>query len=304
MRYAQLTPGQGFRPVNSFFYYLQRLVVTPRLRGICVRTLRQWVRLRRGGLARSTTSATASHRALLDALHADGYAELGPLFTTGQCADIQHFLADKLLTGRADGVSGYTITNVPPKARLAEYSLRDIVDSPHILALANDSRLLEMAAGYIGCKPTLSQLGLRWSFPSETVHSNLQAFHRDTEDWRYLKVLVYLTDVGTDDGPHVYVRGTHRTKASIRLRPQGDMEIIKRYGHENLAIATGERGFGFAVDTAGIHKGSRPIGKPRLLLQIQYSLFRSFAYVYEPQPYRGRQPFDRYINRLILADPQ
>jgi hypothetical protein len=37
------------------------------------------------------------------------------------------------------------------------------------------------------------------------------------------------------------------------------------------------------------------------MLQIQYSLFRSYAYVYEPEPYTGSLPFDRYINRLILT---
>ena len=61
MRYARLTPGQGFQPVNSFLYYLQRLVVSPRLRSLCIRAFRSWVRMRRGG-GTAASAATSSQR--------------------------------------------------------------------------------------------------------------------------------------------------------------------------------------------------------------------------------------------------
>ena len=48
MRYARLTPGHGFKPANSFLYYLQRIIVSPPLRGLCVRMFRNWVRVRHG----------------------------------------------------------------------------------------------------------------------------------------------------------------------------------------------------------------------------------------------------------------
>jgi hypothetical protein len=245
--------------------------------------------------------AVPAREPLLDRLRAEGYAALGSVLTSSQCAAIHGYFADKILTDRQDNTSTFMLAHVPPATRLAEYSLRDIVRCPHILALANDSRLLELAERYIGCKPTISQLGVRWSFPASGMRSDLQTFHRDSEDWRYFKVIVYLTDVGPDDGPHVYVRGTHRTRAPVRLKIQSDSEISREYGEERLIMAIGERGFGFAVDTAGVHKGSPPVGRPRLMLQIQYSLFRSYAYLYEPEPYFGNTPFDPYINRLILA---
>ena len=298
MRYARLTPGHGFKPANSFFYYLQRIVVPLPLRGLCVRLLRRWVRLRRGAAGSRPAPA---QRQLLEDLHAQGYASLGKLLTHDQCADIHRYLAPRTLTDRHDATSTFTIAGVPGTARLAEYGLGDIVHCPHILALANDSRLLELAESYIGCKPTISQLGVRWSFPVPGRRSDLQTFHRDSEDWRYFKVIVYLTDVGPGDGPHVYVRGTHRTRAPMRLRLQTDDEVCQQYGEERLIVAIGQRGFGFAVDTAGVHKGAPPTAQPRLMLQIQYSLFRSYAYVYEPQPYPEPYDFDRYINRLILA---
>lgn len=298
MKYARLTPGHGFKPANSFFYYLQRLIVSPPLRGLCVRLFRNWVRVRQGA---SRPEPASARQQLLDRLHREGYAALGTLLSHEQCAAIHRYFADKVLTDRQDATSSFTIDAVPPAARLAEFGLRDIVGCPHILALANDRTLLALAESYIGCKPTISQLGVRWSFPTAGRRSDLQTFHRDSEDWRYFKVLVYLTDVGQDDGPHVYVSGTHKTRAPVRLKIQSDGEVSEEYGAERLITAVGERGFAFAVDTAGVHKGAPPTERPRLMLQIQYSLFRSYAYVYEPEPYPGPLPFDRYINRLILA---
>ncbi|MGB9990225.1 phytanoyl-CoA dioxygenase family protein [Massilia sp. SM-13] len=296
MRYARLTPGHGFKPANSFLYYLQRLIVSPPLRGVCVRLLRQWVRLRQG----DSGGLPASSR-LFATLSADGYVALGLLLDRGQCEDIYRHFEDRIMTDRHNARRQFTIGRVPPETRLAEYSLRDIVACPHIIELANSELLLALAERYIGCKPTISQLGVRWSFPIPEGRSDLQTFHRDSEDWRYFKVLVYLTDVGDDAGPHVYVRGTHLTRAPLRLQLQSDTEISGMYGADKLITATGPRGFGFAVDTAGVHKGASPTGSRRLMLQIQYSLFPSYAYLYQPEPYRGSQQLDPYINRLIVA---
>jgi hypothetical protein len=296
MRYARLTPGHGFNPANSFLYYLQRLIVSPLLRGVCVRLLRRWVRLRRG-----VSAALPASSPLLASLHTDGYAALGALLDRAQCEDIHRHFEGCVLTDRQDEETQFTIASVPPQTRLAEYALRDIVACPHILALANSDTLLSLAERYIGCKPTISQLGVRWSFPNPAGCSNLQTFHRDSEDWRYFKVLVYLTDVDADAGPHVYVRGTHLTRAPLRLQLQSDAEIRGEYGGENLITATGPRGFGFAVDTAGVHKGASPANTRRLMLQIQYSLFPSYAYLYQPERYQGALQLDPYINRLIVC---
>jgi hypothetical protein len=182
---------------------------------------------------------------------------------------------------------------------MANYDLKDIIDAPHLLELANRPSLLRLATSYIGCKPTISALGLRWSFPGAGIATDVQAFHRDLEDWRYLKILVYLTDVDEEAGPHVYVRGSHLTKSSIRFQQYRDAEIQEKYGTEKTVVATGKAGFGFAVDTSGIHKGAVPEREPRLMLQIQYSLLPAYAYRYTPHPYRGSLTLDPYINRLF-----
>src|SRR5690606_20401751 len=104
----------------------------------------------------------------------------------------------KLLTPRPEIGRRFTIEDVPNGIRMANYDLKDIIAAPHLLELANRPSLLRLAASYIGCKPTISALGLRWSFPSVGAAADVQAFHRDLEDWRYLKVLVYLTEVNEE----------------------------------------------------------------------------------------------------------
>nr|WP_315260524.1 phytanoyl-CoA dioxygenase family protein [uncultured Duganella sp.] len=299
MEYAQLKPGRRFAPLQSLLYYSQRIVTYPSLRRLVVRALSGAVRLRHGA-GRELYAATAAEEAALFDLHRSGYAPLGNLLDGRQCDEIRAWLADKLLTDRDRERPRFRLAQRADEVRVADYHLRDVIACPHILALANSPSLLGLAARYMECKPTISALGLRWSFPVPGNDSALQAFHRDSEDWRYLKVLVYLTDVDDGAGPHVYLHGSHLTQAPMRLRFYSDSEISSAHGADMLLTAIGTRGFCFAVDTAGIHKGAAPALQPRLMLQIQYSLLPSYAYRYAPERYQGALLLDPYVNRLIV----
>ncbi len=299
MEYAQLRPGRRFAPLHSLLYYSQRLVTRPALRRLVVRTLTGALRLRHGSGSELHANSAEEAAALAD-LSQSGYAPLGNQLSSVQCDAIRAYLQDKLLTDRDRERELFALAQAPPGVRVADYHLRDVIACPHILALANSAPLLGLAARYMRCKPTISALGLRWSFPVAGDASDLQAFHRDSEDWRYLKVLVYLTDVDHDAGPHVYLHGSHLSQAPVRLRFYSDDEIAANYGAGRLLTATGTRGFCFAVDTAGIHKGTAPHLLPRLMLQIQYSLLPSYAYQYAPEEYDGALQLDPYVNRLIV----
>lgn len=299
MEYAQLKPGRSFAPLHSLLYYSQRIVTSPALRRLVVRALSAAVRMRQGA-GRELCAANAAEEAALLNLRRSGYAPLGNLLDSTQCDAIRAWLGDKLLIDRDRARPGFLLAQRPDALRVADYHLRDVMACPHILELANSPALLGLAARYLECKPTISALGLRWSFPVPGDDSALQAFHRDSEDWRYLKVLLYLTDVDDGAGPHVYLHGSHLTRAPVRLRFYSDSEITEAHSADMLLTAVGPRGFCFAVDTAGIHKGTAPSQRPRLMLQIQYSLLPSYAYRYTPEDYHGPLLLDPYVNRLIL----
>ncbi|RJG01868.1 hypothetical protein D3878_10000 [Noviherbaspirillum sedimenti] len=275
------------------------MVTAPVMRRMIVSGLCALVRLRAGAQRIDQATATQVNDASR-LLKADGFAALGTLFTPAQLVEIHRFLADKLLEEHGPRGRTFPLKAAPADMRMADYGLGDVLDCPHILQLANSPALLSLATQYIGCKPTLSAIGLRWSFPVDAPGEGLQAFHRDSDDWRFVKVFVYLTDVEHGCGPHVYVKGSHRAPAPLRLRTYGDEELGRAYGDEQIVSVTGPAGMGFAADTYGIHKGEVPTTRPRLLLQFQYSILPVYAYRYRPLARQGAQAFDAYINRLIL----
>ena len=296
-QFVKIVPGEGLQQswLSNCLYYSQRVVTAPFLRTRVANLIARVIRARHDQGARHT-DITA-----MQALERDGLADLGELLSAQQCADIHTFLQDKHLSDRYAPHDRFTLANRPQAMRMAEYDLVDIINAPHVLALANSEHLLALAEQYLQCKPTMSSIMLRWSFPTDAPVGNVQRFHRDSDDWRYLKIMVYLTDVGEADGPHVYVLGTHKEAAPIRIKVEDDAAIHQRYGKDTARVVTGPRGTGFAADTAGIHKGEMPLARPRLMLQVQYSLLPSFANRYQPQRYTGDVTFDRYVNRLLVA---
>lgn len=299
MEYMQLMPGRAFKPLHSLMYYTQRVVTPRRLRRAVVSGLAGFLRVRHG-MPEQRQHPEAVQDDALTSLSAHGHVMLGRLLTPAQLADIHAYLADKPLAPHGRSLPTFFPDAPPPGLRMAEHRLADILGCPHLLELANSALLLRLAAQYIGCKPTISAIGLRWSFPQAGSGTGLQGFHRDCDDWRFIKVFVYLTDVDEAAGPHVYVTGTHQDRCGMRLMPYSDAEIAARYGQDEISSVTGPAGTAFAVDTRGIHKGLVPSLKPRLLMQIQYSLLPVYMYHYEKPKRTGPSQLDGYINRLFL----
>ena len=297
MEYLQRAPVSAVKALHSLMYYAQRVVTPRRVRKVVVRGLAGYLRARHGMPVQPLESG---HDAALACLARDGHALLGPLLTSTQLTEIHAWLADKTLAPHGRSEPSFLPDQPPPGLRMAEHRLADILACPHLLALANSAQLVRLAAQYVGCKPTISAIGLRWSYPQTGTGTGLQGFHRDCDDWRFIKVFVYLTDVDEAAGPHVYVSGTHQEHCGMRLQPYSDDDIARRYGESRISRVTGAAGTGFAVDTRGIHKGLMPSQKPRLLLQIQYSLLPVYLYRYAPAQRTTLVTLDSYINRLFL----
>jgi hypothetical protein len=291
VKYIQASSPFNRHALRLSLYYLQRLMTSPGLRALAIRLLRRGVALRTGRAAMKP-----DERGQLSTLYADGIAALGQLLSPQQCEDIRHYLADKPLTHR--GHAAFSLAAKPADIAFANHALADLVACPHILGLANSPALLALAAGYLGCTPTISGLSARWSFPSGAASEVVQQFHRDSEDWLAFRVMVYLTPVDAAAGPHVYVKGTHRDRRTRRLPVLEDAQVRQRFG-ARIVRQTGAPGCGFAVDTAGLHKGEVPSGAARLLLSVQYSILPCFLYEYEPACL-PESPFDAYVNRLIV----
>jgi hypothetical protein len=236
---------------------------------------------------------------VVSTLHQQGIATL-PGFVSEDKANriLQYLLSQDLL--RADGRL-VPMAQLPADTRTAAYPLRVLIENIDVLSLINAGPIMRLAADYLGCKPTLSGLGAWWSFPGNAPAVYTQHFHRDLDDWRFVKLFVYLTDVDHGSGPHAFVMQSHRTAAQLRARPYSRRTIDSRYGRDKVHTVLGPRGTAFMADTYGIHAGMVPKSGPRLVLQAQYSLLPVFAFEYEPVEAQDASDLDPYVTRLLIA---
>ena len=140
-----------------------------------------------------------------------------------------------------------------------------------------------------------------WSYATGMGAQQAENFHRDVDDWRFVKLFVYLTDVTLGSGPHKYVLHSAPQNKLTEIRRLEDEEVAQSFGQENIRTMTATAGEGFLEDTYGIHKGQPVQSGHRLLFQVVYTL--------TPLPYAPKKPvaalppgatYDPWINRVYL----
>ncbi len=295
LEYAPLRLRSGLPSLRGCLYYSQRLFTHPTMRRAAAGVIATGVNLLQ---RRPEPYPAAAGREALSRLGRHGYAVLADMLRPHQIDDILAYLGDKPLLlrdgrclGPAEADGQVTIADVP---------LDVVLQCPHVLSTANSPFLIQFAIDYLGCMPTISTIGIRWSFPGDGPEVQTQNFHRDPDDWRFFKFFVYLSDVDSECGPHLYVKGTHRTAGTFRAHRFDREDLERRYGREAIVAVMGPRGTSFVADTYGIHAGPVPRSRPRLILEIGYSILPIYALNYRPQGSARAQGLDRYVNRLLL----
>ncbi|NCJ07078.1 hypothetical protein GS597_11275 [Synechococcales cyanobacterium C] len=220
--------------------------------------------------------------------------------------DIKAHLKDKCLKSKSPANIPYDflLENAPKNANLAEYHQKDLLSCKHIVNIANHPFLLNIVSRYLECKPTISNVNVIWSFPGDKLKPQAaQNYHRDVDDWKFLKLFVYLTDVETDSGPHCFVQGSHKYLGFTKIGRISDHVINSTFEDSKKLEILGRMGYAFLEDTFAIHKGKFPEVSPRLLLQIEYSLNPNGVYNYVNKiPLKIIQDLnlDPYVNRLYM----
>lgn len=184
----------------------------------------------------------------------------------------------------------FSVSEIPENTHVANFYSHDLMEIKEIAEIANDPAVLKIAADFLGCTPTLSSVNMWYSTPGKKSAQEAQNFHRDVDDYKFVKLFIYLTDVCLQSGPHVYVKGSSRSEKARKIRRYTDKEIVETFGEENILYLAKPKGSMFMVDTYGFHKGLLPEGKERLLLQFEYSLNPIFAYNYQ----KVKAPIDNY----------
>jgi hypothetical protein len=218
-----------------------------------------------------------------------------------------------------------------PKARaypFGSFSMQDVVNAPELLELAFDARVLAIAEAYLGCAPSLYSIHSWWSFPGHSS-TGPQFFHRDIDDFKFLALFVYLTNIegGEKGGHHELIHSTQRQDllarnfdhdegfASEFFPPKSlggivdETKMLRRVFGNKIQSITGKAGSVFLADTYALHRGVRPTESPRLVCWIRYGYRANIAYksnrtrTYDFDWKSGRiadDPYNRFVSRLLL----
>lgn len=197
----------------------------------------------------------------------------------------------------SDGVRRF-INHGAKSFPFGSYALEDILQCPHLLDLALSPSVLGLVEEYLGCVSTIYSINTWWSFPGFPP-SVAQTFHRDVDDFKFLTLFIYLTDIkgGIEGGQHQFILKTHREDQLTQML-NGDKELasslfapkLKHNGYEkpaelfetlfksNMRDFTGPAGSAFLVDPFAFHKGVPPMLNDRLVCWIRYGLRKNLTF--------------------------
>jgi hypothetical protein len=279
------------QPMTTAGFLVQRQIKNPDMRErIGAAMARTRPRPRDG--ARINSPLVAQGYEPIDIVGAERAAEMRAYFEGLKVRD---------LYGRTAG--DFWPSEAGPDTHVAYHEEAATLMAPHALAIANDPGVLAAVSEALGAKPLISSMATWWSIPHPGKARDAELFHRDVDDWRFVKLFVYLTDVDEESGPHAYVPGSHRSPNLRDIRRYTDEEVEAAYPGETIIIK-GKAGDAFLENTQGLHRGIPPRSKMRLLFQVIYSLSRS-PYG-PPKPLARYEDFpgldlDPYINQVYLA---
>jgi hypothetical protein len=170
-----------------------------------------------------------------------------------------------------------------PQAVRYDFETQDLLKNEDIQNIIADIGFATVAQDYLGSKPIIDIVTMWWHtrFSDKPDMSAAQYFHFDMDRPKWLKFFIYLTDVNTDNGPHTFVAGSHRTGAiPTKLLNKGyarldDIEVHAEFDTSQFIEFNAPRGTIIAEDTRGLHKDKHVENGDRLVFQVEYcnSLF-------------------------------
>jgi hypothetical protein len=272
-----------------------------------------------------------------------GLAELGQVLTSPQVREIVAYFKERPIYASHVATKAEeppsTIEAIRDRFHYGAYDVGDILAAPYLWELANSADLLSAAAIYLGCVPSLYSVNCWWTFGGhETPAAVAQRLHRDPDDFRFCTLFVYLTDVGGESGPHIYVTESHNCErfdpelqtrlVRAGMEPAAAEQMINftyyKDGNEaplddmvtavmpeRLRTLTGRAGSALLEDTYGLHRGASLSRIDRLMFWARYGLGPNYAYDLDKTRPRKLDwhsrlpdtPLTRYVNRLIV-DPR
>jgi len=139
------------------------------------------------------------------------------------------------------------------KWNILSYEPSVFFQSNNLLNRMCDPELFSLSQAYLGCFPTLYSVNGVWSkFTGEEFKTQL--IHRDYDDYKFLSLFIFLTDIDETNGPHIFYPKTQ----------DGSEPVV-----EPVSIS-GKRGTAVLADTFALHHGKPLEQGQRFLLWCRY----------------------------------
>ena len=270
---------------------------------------REWVAKRIANrVGRVQVNGTSEARAAAAALDSEGFAMTPWLVSPDMAAEMrQYFAGHQSFNPYKRELGTFQAPHqAPPGTHVAHFKPEVVLNAPHGLAIANHPAVLEAVQAALGCKPTISYMAAWWSIAGHDQGQHAELFHRDYDDWRFIKMFVYLTDVDEGAGPHIYVRATHRENQLMPIRRYSDDEVANAFGRDRFIQFEGAAGTSFLENTFGMHRGMPARETPRLMFSavycqgpILYGPLKPILDAKQMEASTGLK-LDPYINRVYL----
>lgn len=225
------------------------------------------------------------------------------------------------------------LDELPRGTSMAGYTLGQLLRTPGLVDLFNRPAIVDFVERFLRCVPTLYSLNGWRSFPATAPEgASVQFFHRDSDDWKFCTLFVYLTDVDLDSGPHQVIVGSHTVPGMeyllARARSLGQdvsgFDVARSFTEtsgpelstrceqvlqDGIRTVTGPAGTMFLVNTLALHRGLVPSRSSRLVLWARYGMGpNTNSADLEQGPLCRAQlpttlpdtPRSRYVNRLLF----
>ena len=146
--------------------------------------------------------------------------------------------------------------------------------------LSRNKKILNIVRKYLNTEPIIHSSQIWWTFPYFDQHGkminppgNEYGFHYDVDDFKFLKLFFYLSDVDVKSGPHMYIINDGKKNFKEFLNRRIENNFAEDLYNNRIVTITGKKGSGFIEDTSFYHRGSNPLSNSgRGVLQIIYSV--------------------------------
>ncbi|MBI2770778.1 MAG: phytanoyl-CoA dioxygenase family protein [Burkholderiales bacterium] len=260
------------RPVLAY-YYLQKSIRSAALR----RAMGALVAACVGRPAQAQAGAGGDAARVARQLEDTGICFL-PALDLGEeaLAQIRAHLRGRPAIDQYDGTTLVDVDGVlPPNCDRAFYRIDDLLSCGPLMELANAPLVLDSVTALLGARPTIALVQAWWTLGEHHVPGRLHyddVYHRDVDDFRFVKLFAYLTDTTERSGAHAFVKGSHRSQLLTRRGPITDEEVAANFPAQDIVTIAGKAGTVFLENTWGIHRPLLATEGRRLMFSVLFAL--------------------------------